>query len=41
MLKDEVTSSYAAERIMELQSNEVSDMQTNLDVIMERLRALE
>lgn len=40
MLKEEVESSYAAERIIELNSNEVDDMQRNLDIVAERLKNL-
>lgn len=38
MLKEEVESSYAPERIIELQSNEVDDMQKNMDIVAERLK---
>jgi len=40
VLKEEVESSYAPERIIELQSNEVEDMQRNMDIVAERLKNL-
>ena len=40
VLKEEVESSYASERIIELQSNEVEDMQRNMDIVAERLKNL-
>lgn len=40
VLKEEVESSYAGERIIELQSNEVDDMQRNMDIVAERLKIL-
>lgn len=40
VLKDEVEQSYAPERIIELQSNEVDDMQTNMDLVAAKLKQL-
>lgn len=40
MLKDEVTNSYAAELIIELQSNTVEDMQPNLETLMTKISEL-
>lgn len=40
MLKEEVEGSYASDRIIELQSNEVDDMQKNMDIVAERLKNL-
>ena len=39
-LKDEVEDSYKPEVIMELQSNEVEDMQKNMDTIVQKLQAI-
>ena len=39
-MKDEVENAYKKEIIMELQSNEVDDMQTNLDAVAQRLKQL-
>lgn len=40
MLKEEVEQSYAADRIIELKSNEVDDMQKNMDLVAERIKNL-
>ena len=40
VLKEEVENSYSAERIIELNSNQVDDMQRNMDIVAERLRNL-
>jgi len=40
VLKEEVETSYSAERIIELYSNEVDDMQKNMDIVAERLKNL-
>ena len=37
MLKEEVEQAYQAERVIELNSNQVDDMQTNLDLIAQRI----
>ena len=39
-LKDEVENAYKAEVIMELQSNEVEDMQNNLDAVAQRIKTM-
>ena len=39
-LKDEVENSYKPEIVLELQSNQVDDMQTNLDAVAQRLKQI-
>ena len=39
-LKDEVTNSYREDIILELQSNELDDMQNNLDAVAERVKKI-
>ena len=39
-LKDEVMNSYKEEIILELQSNELDDMQSNLDTVAERVKQI-
>lgn len=40
MLKDEVDQSYDATKIIELQSNAIDDMQSNMDLIAEKIKVL-
>ena len=40
VLADEVKESYAADKTITLQSNEVSDMQGNIEAIVERIEML-
>lgn len=40
VLKEEVEDSYSKEKIMELQSNEVDDMQANMNTIALRIKEL-
>lgn len=40
MLADEVKEGYAEERVLELQSCEINDVEKNISAIVERIRAI-